>query len=216
MLVLLWAEYCSTVFCRWLILAITRQQARKSIPYSVAAFVAEQKEAGRNIWPPRGPESLSQIILRHIAHGRFTCFTHFSVTYCTVRALFSQSQQIYSVKLNLQTSPTSVFVPCLILRFSLLERCIGGSVRTKLSTCFAGHSHHAFLLLPEADVVLERQEVKEELRKQYVDRQYTSRLVGTFIIWPPVLISYASWKVLLQENPICLIRNIFTCYYVEK
>lgn len=35
-----------------------------------------------------------------------------------------------------------------------------------MRTCFAGHSHHALLLLPEADVVLERQEVKEELEQQ--------------------------------------------------
>lgn len=35
-----------------------------------------------------------------------------------------------------------------------------------LLTCFAGHSHHAFLLLPKADVILERQEIKEELKKK--------------------------------------------------
>lgn len=33
-----------------------------------------------------------------------------------------------------------------------------------LPTCFAWHSHHAFLLFPEADVILEGQEVKEELQ----------------------------------------------------
>ncbi len=91
--------------------------------------------------------------------------------------IFNQSQQIYSVKLNLQTFPTlsSVFFSCPIL--CLLELRIGGSLRTKLPTCFAGHSHHAFLLFPEADVVLERQEVKEELRKQQsllLTVQYTS------------------------------------------
>lgn len=34
-------------------------------------------------------------------------------------------------------------------------------------TCFAGHPHHAFLLLPEADVIFEGQEIKEELQRIY-------------------------------------------------
>lgn len=36
----------------------------------------------------------------------------------------------------------------------------------KLRTCFTGHSHHAFLLLPETDVILECQEVKKQLKEQ--------------------------------------------------
>lgn len=35
----------------------------------------------------------------------------------------------------------------------------------KSPTRLARHSHHAFLLLPEADVILESQKVKEELGK---------------------------------------------------
>lgn len=35
----------------------------------------------------------------------------------------------------------------------------------KSPTCLAGHSHHAFLLLPKADVVFEGQEVKQKLKK---------------------------------------------------
>lgn len=34
-------------------------------------------------------------------------------------------------------------------------------------TCFAGHPHHAFLLLPEADVMFEGQEVKQELQMKH-------------------------------------------------
>lgn len=37
--------------------------------------------------------------------------------------------------------------------------------RTSWATCFAGHSHHAFLLLPEADVILKCQEVEKELEE---------------------------------------------------
>lgn len=32
-------------------------------------------------------------------------------------------------------------------------------------TCFAGHSHHALLLLPKADIIFKRQEVEQELRR---------------------------------------------------
>lgn len=38
--------------------------------------------------------------------------------------------------------------------------------RELLLTCFAGHSHHALLLLPKADVILECQEIKKELKKK--------------------------------------------------
>lgn len=44
--------------------------------------------------------------------------------------------------------------------------------RGVLLTCFAGHSHHALLLLPKADVILERQEIKEELKKNKQKNSY--------------------------------------------
>lgn len=58
--------------------------------------------------------------------------------------------------------------------------------RGVLLTCFAGHSHHALLLLPKADVILERQEIKEELKKKQKNNNYITYINNIFIMTSPL------------------------------
>lgn len=55
-----------------------------------------------------------------------------------------------------------------------------------LLTGFAGHSHHAFLLLPKADVILESQEIKKELKNKHTTNW------NMFIIFSPL--NRQNWK----------------------
>lgn len=76
-------------------------------------------------------------------------------------ALLNQPQLI-----SCEAEPLDFYYSHLFCVIFAVQCCVFHEEKKKLPTCFARHSHHAFLLLPEADVVLERQEVEQELKKE--------------------------------------------------
>lgn len=84
------------------------------------------------------------MVLKHLHNTeKHSTLTHITFVICMFHFKFTGCQNILHVP----------------------QTCKSSSVLFMSLTCFTGHANHALLVFPEADVILEGQKVKQQLKK---------------------------------------------------